>query len=178
MPGAALAPFRAMRRALAVSFLLFAACATNPVTHKREFNIVSESQEIQIGQQSHEEVVRQFGIYDEKPELNRLVDSVGHRIAAISDRPNLPWHFTIIDTPMVNAMALPGGYVYITRGMLERINSEDELAGVLGHEITHVTARHAALQMSRAQLAQFGMVLGAVVAGPAATQAYGQLAEL
>jgi predicted Zn-dependent protease len=167
-----------MRKLIFASLLLTAACATNPVTHKREFNIVSESQEIQIGQESHQQVIRQFGVYDEKPELNRLVDTVGHRLAAASDRPNLPWHFTVIDTPMVNAMALPGGYVYITRGMLERINSEDELAGVLGHEITHVTARHAAQQISRAQLAQFGMVLGAVVAGPEATQAYGQLAEL
>lgn len=158
--------------------ILLAACATNPVTHKREFNIVSEAQEIQIGQQSHEEVIRQYGIYNEKPELNRLVDTIGHRLAAASDRPNLPWHFTIIDTPMVNAMALPGGYIYVTRGMMERINSEDELAGVLGHEITHVTARHAAQQMSRAQLAQLGMVLGSVIAGPQATQTFGQLAEL
>jgi predicted Zn-dependent protease len=165
-------------RALFPLVLILAACATNPVTHKREFNIVSESQEIAIGQQSHEEVVRQYGIYDEKPELNRLVDTIGHRLAANSDRPNLPWHFTVIDTPMVNAMALPGGYIYVTRGMLERINSEDELAGVLGHEITHVTARHAAQQMSRAQLAQLGMVLGSVVAGPQATQTFGQIAEL
>lgn len=158
--------------------LLLTACATNPVTGKRQFNIVSEQQELAIGQESHPEIVRQFGIYDEKPELTRLVDTVGRRIAAVSDRPNLPWHFTILDTPMVNAMAVPGGYIYITRGMLERINSEDELAGVLGHEITHVTARHSAQQMSRAQLAQFGMILGSVLAGPQATQAYGQLAEL
>lgn len=164
--------------AATLAILTLAACATNPVTKKREFNIVSEGQEIQIGQQSHEQIVKQFGIYNEKPELNRLVETVGRRIAATSDRPNLPWHFTVLDTPMVNAMALPGGYIYITRGMLERINSEDELAGVLGHEITHVTARHAAQQMSRAQLAQFGMVLGAVVAGPEAAQSYGQLAEL
>ncbi len=167
-----------MRRALIPALFLLAACATNPVTHKRMFNIVSEGQEIQIGQQSHEEVLRQYGVYNEKPELNRLVDSIGHRIAAISDRPNLPWHFTVIDTPMVNAMALPGGYIYVTRGMLERINSEDELAGVLGHEITHVTARHAAQQISRAQLAQLGMALGSVLAGPQAAQTYGQLAEL
>ncbi|PYQ52560.1 MAG: hypothetical protein DMF59_04360 [Acidobacteria bacterium] len=166
-----------MRR-LCVAALLLAACATNPVTHKREFNIVSESQEIQIGQQSHEQVIRQFGVYDEKPELNRLVDTIGHRIAATSDRPNLPWHFTVIDTPMVNAMALPGGYIYVTRGMLERINAEDELAGVLGHEITHVTARHAAAQMSRAQVAQLGLALGSVIAGPQAAQTYGQLVEL
>ena len=167
-----------MRKALLASLLLLTACATNPVTHKRQFNLVSEAQEIQIGQQSHPEIIKQFGIYNEKPELNQMIERVGQRIAATSDRPNLPWHFTVLDTPMVNAMALPGGYIYITRGMLERINSEDEVAGVLGHEITHVTARHAAQEMSRTELAQFGMVLGAVVAGPQAAQAYGQLAEL
>lgn len=154
------------------------ACSTNPATGKREFNLVSQQQEIAIGQQSHPQIIQQFGVYDEKPELNRLVQQVGSRLAAESARPELPWHFTILDTPMVNAMALPGGYIYITRGMLERINSTDELAGVLGHEIAHVTARHSAQQISRQQLAQFGMVLGAVVAGPEVLQQYGQLAEI
>lgn len=158
--------------------LFLAACATNPATGKREFNIVSESQEVAIGQQSHPEIVRQFGIYDEKPELTRLVQRIGSELAAKSERPNLPWTFTLLDTPMVNAMALPGGYIYVTRGMLERINSEDELAGVIGHEIAHVTARHAAQQISRTQLAQLGLVLGAAIAGPQAAQQYGQLAEL
>lgn len=162
---------------LAITLLTWA-CSTNPATGKREFNIVPEGQEIAIGQQLHPEILRQFGVYDEKPELNRLVDRIGKRIASQSERPNLPWTFTVLDSPMVNAMALPGGYIYITRGMLERINSEDELAGVLGHEIAHVTARHAAQQMSRAQLAQFGMILGAVVAGPEVLQQYGQLAEI
>ena len=163
---------------LAPLLLLLAACSTNPATGKREFNLVTESQEIAMGRQSHPEILKQFGIYGEKPELTRLVHETGQRLAATSARPSLPWHFTILDTPMVNAMALPGGYIYITRGMLERINSEDELAGVLGHEIAHVTARHAAQQISRAQLAQFGMVIGAVVAGPEAVQQYGQVAEL
>ena len=169
-----------MRRTIVamLTVVMLAACSTNPATGKREFNIVSEQQEIAIGRQSHDEIIRQFGVYDEKPELNRLVDRIGKQIAAASERPNLPWHFTVLDTPMINAMALPGGYIYITRGMLERINSEDELAGVLGHEIAHVTARHSAQQISRAQLAQFGMVLGAVIAGPEALQQYGQLAEL
>lgn len=163
----------------AVAILLVAmACSTNPATGQRQFNIVSESQEIAIGRQSHPEIIKQFGIYDEKPELTRLVQEVGHRLAAVSERPNLPWTFTLLDTPVVNAMAVPGGYVYITRGMLERINSEDELAGVLGHEIAHITARHSAQQISRQQLAQFGLVLGAVVAGPEVLQQYGQLAEL
>ncbi len=158
--------------------LVLAACSTNPATGKREFNIVSESQEIAMGKQSHPEIIKQFGVYGEKPELTRLVETIGQRLAAGSQRPNLPWHFTILDTPMVNAMALPGGYIYITRGMIERINSEDELAGVLGHEIAHVTARHAAQQISRAQVAQLGMVIGAVVAGPQAAQQYGQFAEI
>ena len=99
-----------MRKALLASLVLLAACATNPVTHKRQFNLVSEAQEIQIGEQSHPEIIKQFGIYNEKPELNHMVERVGQRIAATSDRPNLPWHFTVLDTPMVNAMALPGGY--------------------------------------------------------------------
>jgi predicted Zn-dependent protease len=163
---------------VALTLVLLAACSTNPATGQRQFNLVPESQEIAIGQQSHPEIIRQFGIYDEKPELNALVERVGRRLAAASERPNLPWTFTVLDTPMVNAMALPGGYIYITRGMLERINSEDELAGVLGHEIAHVTARHSAQQISRQQLAQFGMLLGAVVAGPEVLQQYGQIAEI
>lgn len=168
-----------MRKAtLAFTLVFLAACSTNPATGKRQFNIVSEGQEISIGQQSHPEILKQFGVYGEKPELNRLVDQVGRRLAAASERPNLPWTFTVLDTPMVNAMAVPGGYIYITRGMLERINSEDELAGVLGHEIAHVTARHSAQQISKQQLAQFGLVLGAVVAGPEVLQQYGQIAQL
>lgn len=167
------------RHLLSALLLVFAvACSTNPATGKREFNIVSEGQEIAIGRDAHPEILRQFGTYDEKPELNRRVADIGRRLAAQSERPNLPWTFTVLDTPMVNAMALPGGYIYITRGMLERINSDDELAGVLGHEIAHVTARHSAQQISRSQLAQLGMVIGAVVAGPQVLQQYGQIAEL
>jgi predicted Zn-dependent protease len=169
--------FRMQLSALAV-VVLAAACSTNPATGQREFNIVSESQEIAIGQQSHQEVIQEFGLYTEKPELARLVDRIGKKLAAESERPELPWTFTVLDTPMVNAMALPGGYIYVTRGMLERINSEDELAGVIGHEIAHVTARHAAQQISRTQLAQLGLVLGSVVAGPERTQQFGQLAQL
>ena len=168
-----------MRKAtLLIAIVFVAACSTNPATGKRQFNIVSESQELAIGQQSHREIIEQFGVYDEKPELNRLVERVGRQLASQSERPNLPWTFTLLDSAMVNAMALPGGYIYITRGMMERINSEEELAGVLGHEIAHVTARHSAQQISKQQLAQFGLVLGAVVAGPEVLQQYGQLAQL
>jgi predicted Zn-dependent protease len=153
-------------------------CATNPVSGRKEFNLVSEQQELALGRQTHQQVIEEFGIYDEKPELTAMVQRIGRKVAAVSDRPDLPWTFTILDTPMVNAMALPGGYIYVTRGILNRMNSEDELAGVIAHEVSHVAARHSAQRMSQAQLAQIGLVLGSVLAGPAATQAYGSLAEL
>ena len=163
---------------LAFAAVLLASCATNPVTGRREFMIVSEEQEQQIGNQTHPQVIEQFGIYDEKPELNKMVADIGARVAAVSDRPDLPWRFTLLDSPMVNAMALPGGYVYVTRGILERMNSEDELAGVIAHEVGHVTARHSAQRMSQSQLANIGLMVGSIIAGPAATQAYGSLAQL
>jgi predicted Zn-dependent protease len=168
------------RRIFAAIALLLAAaaCATNPVSGRREFNIVSEQQEIALGTQAHQQVLQQFGVYDEKPELNQLVNRIGQRVAAVSDRSGLKWTFTLLDAPMVNAMALPGGYVYVTRGILERMNSEDELAGVIAHEVAHVAARHSAQQISQTQLAQLGLVIGSIAAGPRATQAYGGLAQL
>jgi predicted Zn-dependent protease len=163
---------------LTILTLFLAACSTNPATGQRQISLVSEQQAIQLGMQAHQQTIQQFGIYDEKPELNQMVSRIGQRIAAASDRPNLPWTFTILDSPMVNAMALPGGYIYVTRGILERINTEDELAGVIGHEIAHVAAQHAEQRISRAQLTQLGLVLGSVLAGPQAAQAYGGIAEL
>lgn len=162
----------------AMAVLTFIACSTNPATGRREVSLVSEQQELQLGAQAHKQTIQQFGVYDEQPRINQMVDRVGQRIAAVSDRPDLNWTFTVLDSPMLNAMALPGGYIYITRGMLERMNSEDELAGVLGHEIAHVTARHAAQRISQAQLAQLGLMIGSVVAGPQATQAYGDIAQM
>ncbi len=156
----------------------FIGCSTNPATGRRELSLVSEQQAIQIGLEQHPLIVEEFGVYDEVPELNRLIDEIGRQIAAASDRPDLPWRFTLLDTPMINAMALPGGQIYVTRGILERINSEDELAGVIGHEVAHVAARHAEQRISQSQLAQLGLVLGSVLAGPAATQAYGGLAQV
>lgn len=162
---------------IAVTVAAIIACSTNPVTGERELSLVSRSQELAIGAQAHEQTIRQFGVYGEKPEINRLVNRVGQRIAAVSDMPELDWTFTVLDSPMINAMALPGGYVYITRGMLERINTEDELAGVLAHEIAHVTARHTAQRISQAQLAQLGLLAGAIAA-PEIAQQYGDLAQL
>lgn len=158
--------------------LLTTACATNPATGRTEFNIVSEQQELAMGKEAHEQVIAEYGVYDEKPELNALVDRIGHEIAASSPRPNLPWTFTLLDTPMVNAMALPGGYIYVTRGILERMNSEDELAGVIGHEVAHVAARHAAQSISRGTLVQAGLVAAMIAAGEENTERYGVIAAV
>ena len=137
--------------------LAAAACATNPVTGKKEISLVSEAQEIAMGQQADAEVRREMGIYDD-PALQRYVADIGERLARVSHRPNLPWQFAVVDHPAVNAFALPGGFIYITRGILPYLNDEAELAGVLGHEIGHVAARHSAHQASLGTLGQIGVI--------------------
>lgn len=139
-----------------------AACARNPVTGKRQLTLVSEEQEIQLGQQSAKEVVQQMPVVkDDK--LQAYVSQLGKRIAAKTERPNVPWSFTVLDDSTVNAFALPGGPIFITRGILTHMNSEAELVSVLGHEIGHVTARHSVQQMSKAQVAQLGLGIGSIL---------------
>jgi predicted Zn-dependent protease len=135
-----------------------AACATNPVTGKRQMSLLSEADEIAIGQQQDAEIRREMGVYDD-PELQRYVNEIGQELARVSHRPNLPWNFTIVDSPAVNAFALPGGYIYVTRGILAYLDDESELAGVLGHEIGHVTARHAAQAYTRQAQAGIGLAI-------------------
>ena len=143
--------------------LLWAAsCAVNPVSGERELMLLSESDEIQLGGQADAGVVQQFGIYDDR-RLNAYVKDLGQRIGKVSHRPHLTYHFKVLDVSVVNAFAVPGGYVYFTRGILATLNSEAELAGVMGHEIGHITARHSAQQISRAQLAQMGMAVGSII---------------
>jgi len=141
--------------------LLTVACATNPATGQRQFSLMSEEQELQIGQQQDTEIRREMGVYDDRA-LQEYVSGVGLRLAQQSERPNLPWHFTIVDAPAVNAFALPGGYIYITRGIMAFLDDEAQLACVLGHEIGHVTARHAAQQYSKATGAELGVLLGSI----------------
>jgi predicted Zn-dependent protease len=144
------------------SFLLWAAsCAVNPVSGQRELMLLSERDEIQLGGQTDVDVVRQFGIYDNR-KLKAYVNDLGQRIGKVSHRPHLDYHFKVLDVSVVNAFAVPGGYVYFTRGILATLNSEAELAGVMGHEIGHITARHSAQQYSRAQLAQMGIAMGSI----------------
>lgn len=140
--------------------LLLSACARNPVTGKRELAI-SEDKELALGAQNDPAIVAQMGIYDD-PELNALLQRLGQQMAEESHRPDLNWTFRIVDSDVVNAFAVPGGYVYFTRGILAHFNNEAEFAGVLGHEIGHVTARHSAKQMRKQQLAQVGMMAGAL----------------
>lgn len=140
---------------------LLSACAHNPVTGSNDFVMMSESQEIAEGRKADVQVKRQYKVYGSKP-LQDYVNYVGQRLAKYSHRPNLKYHFTVLDTPDINAFALPGGYIYITRGILAYLNSEAELAAVLGHEIGHVTARHGVRQQSAAQAANIGLTIASV----------------
>ena len=153
-----------LKRLAVLIVLLVAAlsCAVNPVTGKKEFMLYSEAQEIEMGKQTDEAVAAQFGIYEDAA-LQAYIGKLGSSLAVKSQRPSLPWRFAVLDSPVVNAFAVPGGAVYVTRGILAMMSSEAELAAVLGHEIGHVTARHSMSQMSKQQLAQIGLVAGSII---------------
>src|SRR3954464_4234039 len=148
-------------------------CARNPVTGKSELALVSESQEIQMGKQASQDVAQSIGLYKDA-KLDSYVSTVGKRMAAASERPNLPWEFHVVDDASVNAFALPGGFIYVTRGLLASINDEAELATVVGHEIGHVTNRHSVQQISKSQLAQLGLGIGSILSSDIAK--FGQIA--
>ncbi len=147
---------------MAIALIAVGGCATNPVTGKRELALISEQQEVQIGKQAAEEATQQMGLVHDAA-LQQYVSSIGMVLAKHSERPELPWEFHVIDDPTPNAFALPGGPVFVTRGLVTLMNSEAQLATVVGHEIGHVTARHSVNQMSKQQLAQLGLGLGAVL---------------
>lgn len=165
-----------MRPLLVLPALFFlGSCAVNPVTGKRELSFVSEAQEIQMGQQLLAQSRQQTGFYND-PALAQYLSGIGMRMAQASERPNLPWEFHLLDDPVVNAYAAPGGFIFITRGILAYMNSEAELAGVVGHEIGHVTARHSASQMSKQQLMGAGLLIGSIAAPDLAQGIAGQAA--
>jgi predicted Zn-dependent protease len=141
---------------------VIAACATNPATGRRQLSLVSESDEIAMGRQASQEVEQTLGLVEDA-ELQAYVSRVGMAMARQSERPNLPWKFGVVDDPAPNAFALPGGPIYLTRGMATLMRSEAEMASVLGHEIAHVTARHSVSQISRQQLAQLGLGIGGLL---------------
>ena len=143
-------------------FLVPPGCATNPATGETQLSLISRSQEIAMGRQGAEQVRATMGVY--APDgLGEYVGRVGLSMAAESERPDLPWSFEIADEATVNAFALPGGFIYLTRGIMAHFNSEAEMAAVLGHEIGHVTARHSVNRMSKQQLAAIGLGLGSVL---------------
>jgi predicted Zn-dependent protease len=132
---------------LLILSLALSACATNPVTGESDFVLVSESDEIKQGRSYHQQIIAQYGVYED-PTLQQYVNSIGQELAAKSHRAHLKFTFTVLDSPEINAFALPGGYIYITRGIMAYLDSKAELAGVIGHEIGHVTARHSVRQQS------------------------------
>ena len=138
------------------------ACAQNPVTGQSDFVLMGESQELAIGRQAHDQILKEYGRYEDAG-LQNYVQQVGQRLAARSHRADLVYRFTVLDSEEVNAFALPGGYIYITRGMLALLNSEAELAAVLGHEVGHVTARHSVRQYTAQQAAGIGYTVGAIL---------------
>lgn len=165
-----------MRRALLLllSLVLLAGCAVNPATGRSDFVMMSERQEIEQGHQYARQVARQYPRYaDEK--LQAYVQQVGERVARNSHRNTLSYNFTVVDSPEINAFAIPGGHIYIHRGLMAYLGSEAELAAVLGHEIGHVTARHSVRQQS--QSTAWG-VLGTVVAAGTGVGAVGDIANV
>lgn len=132
---------------IATSLALFSGCSENPVSGKKDFSLISKQQEISMGAQGHKSILRQMKRYND-PRLQAYVNNIGQQLARQSHRKNIRYTFTVLEDPSVNAFALPGGYIYITTGLMAHLNSEGELAGVLGHEIAHVTARHGVKQQS------------------------------
>lgn len=142
--------------------LLTVSCAINPVTGKYELSLISEQQEISLGKETDGEIRRQYGVYD-SPSLEEYVKRVGMTLAPHTHRPHLAYHFAVLDAPVVNAFALPGGYIYVTRGALAMMNSEAELAAVLAHELGHVNARHSVHRLSKLLLVQIGLNVGSAL---------------
>ncbi len=173
----------AFRRRLAavaalVSLALGAAgCTVNPATGAQDFTpFMSPAQEAAIGREEHPKLVAAFGgAYQERAELNAYITEIGRRLQRVSEMPELPFTFTVINSDDVNAFALPGGFVHITRGILALANSEAEIAGVLAHEIGHVTARHSAQRYSRGVFTQLGVAILGTATG---SRAVGNLAQL
>ncbi len=162
---------------LIISSILSSGCATNPVTGEQDFVTISEDQEIAMGRKAHASVLKQYKLYDNQ-QLQDYVQRIGRQLAAKSHRSGLVYRFHVLDSTEINAFALPGGYIYITRGLMSYLNSEAEFAAVLGHEIGHVTARHSVRQASAAQMAGIGATIGSIFLPQMRTQAGNQVVNM
>ena len=166
--------------AILVSALALApACSRveNPATGRSEYTTLSAEQERELGAQEHPRILQQFGGAYSDEELQAYVQAVGNRVAANSDQPDAEFTFTLLDSEVPNAFALPGSYVYITRGLLALAETEAEMAGVLGHEIGHVTARHTAQRQTQATGAGVLATLATIAAAVLGGEVAGQLAQ-
>ncbi|MFW6323744.1 MAG: M48 family metalloprotease [Desulfovibrionales bacterium] len=143
--------------------LFLPACQTIEATGERQLTLIGEQQEIQMGKEAYEQIQQTMDLYPDQS-LQTYVNELGVRIAASTERPELPWTFHVLDDDVVNAFALPGGYIYVTRGIMTHLENEAQLAGILGHEIAHVTARHSVVRLSKSMLAQFGLGVARIVA--------------
>lgn len=158
--------------ALAITTCMVGACAVNPVSGKSELSLISQADEIQMGKDASAGDLKRVGETN-KPEAQALVRQIGAKISSKSERPGLPWEFHLLDDAAVNAFAYPGGFIFVTRGLLTYLTNEAELAEVIGHEIGHVTAKHTVNSMSKQQVTQIGLV-GASILSPAVAK-YGDL---
>ncbi|MDA1353703.1 MAG: M48 family metallopeptidase [bacterium] len=156
-----------------IFLLLGVGCSHNQATDGVQFNVVSEYEEIQIGEAGHKQILQQYGVY-KNPAISKMVDDMGQRIVKESGRSTIQYTFTVLDSSMINAFALPGGFVYVTRGVLAQLNSQAELAFVIGHEISHVAARHGAQRLSQARAYMTASVVASIFA-PEAAQTWGDL---
>lgn len=165
--------------ALVSSFIVAGCGPVNQATGQRDLSFISPQQEAQIGAEQHPKMVVQFGGEYDDPALQAYVEGIGRKLSQVSEKPNIQWTFTILNSPVVNAFALPGGYVYVSRGLMGLANSEAELAGVIGHEIGHVTARHGANRITRGQLVGVGATLvDILVNATTGVQGAGQAASI
>jgi predicted Zn-dependent protease len=172
---------RIMRRALTYIWLALIAlvigvgmtgCAVNLATGERHLNLIGESREIAMGQEADTQVIATYGLYPDAA-LQRYVQELGAKLAKTSERPALPWTFRVVDDAAVNAFALPGGFIYVTRGLMTYVENEAELSGVVAHEIGHVTAQHSVNSMSSQELTQLGITAGMMI--KPGLQRYGQI---
>lgn len=159
---------RSIKSALSLFFIiilsfLVVSCATNPVTGRKQLVFMSQKKEIAIGKEADPQIIAEFGLYEDKV-LQDFINEKGRQMAAVSHRSKLDYHFRIVDSDILNAFAVPGGYVYFTRGIMAHFNNEAEFAGVLGHEIGHITARHSVKQHRDQILAQVGLIGGIILA--------------
>jgi len=159
--------------ALVIALCLCVGCAVNPITGEEQFMLIPEEQDVQIGKEYAPEVEKQLGGRIKNEALQNYIDSIGQKIARISHKPYWQYHFTAVNYNMVNALALPGGYVFVTKGMLEKMTTEAQLAALLSHETVHIVARHSSAAMSR----QIGVAMiiqgiGAAGAMPDSEAAY------